>query len=185
MLVLALSNLLPVSLCIPGWPPTWSHSASTSQVLDHSCVPPCLALGSMLLLFSVLMDSYRGMYAWRLFAHRIGTFLSCTSISVYCLELRLFLFVHQICLPLLIPRWWSSQPTLWVVPSPTCMPCKATWTCSELLSQLWDIIVNMLSSLLHLNQVKGFILNSNDGPDHQYNCYCWFKKKKKPKHCGK
>lgn len=80
--------------------------------------------------------------------------LSCTSISVDYLELRLFLFVYQICLPLLIPRWWSSQPTLWVVLNPTFMPCKAMWTCSELLSPLWDITVNMLSCLLHLNQVK-------------------------------
>lgn len=43
VLVLALSNFLPVLLRIPGWPPPWSHSASMSWVLDHNCVPwdPC------------------------------------------------------------------------------------------------------------------------------------------------
>lgn len=43
VLVLALSNFLPVLLRIPGWPPPWSHSASMSRVLDHSYVPwdPC------------------------------------------------------------------------------------------------------------------------------------------------
>lgn len=129
----------------PRLAPPWSHSASMSRVLGHSCVPwdPCCCSSVFWLTAEGALCSHTG-----------EAFLSCTSTSVDYLELRLFLFVHQICLPLLIPRWWSSQPTLWVVLNPTFVPCKAMWTCSELLSQLSDITVNMLSCLLHLNQVK-------------------------------
>lgn len=54
------------------------------------------------------------------------------------------------------------------------------WTCSELLSRLWDITVNMLSCLLHLNQVKALFQIQTMFPVISIVAIAGFKK---PKHC--